>query len=203
MGENGGCLKWIGFASFIVALLIWINNVDTIVVKEQIPPPQDSWEVVYPKFRDEVSEQLLNTQEMVGLTLDDTRYIQEQNIDIQYSIDILLNALGVIQQKAEEENKRQRFEQWFATFLSIVLGWLLAAFVPTEETLIKFRNRFSGKPTSSLEHDLVNGKDSQASRANISFLELLVTDKFARSLVIIIVILSVAIVVLFVIEYFL
>lgn len=196
MGENGGCLKWIGLASFVVALLIWMNNVDTIVIKEQIPPPQDSWEVVYPKFRDDVSAQLLNTQEMIGNVIEGASYIKSQNSEIQYSLDILFNELGIIREKSAEESKRQRFEQWVATGLSIVLGWLLAAFIPTGETLARIRKVFSKEPTRDIsEHQESNKRSGDTDYTNI-FLEVIRTNPIVRLLLVLAFILGIAIIVI-------
>lgn len=204
MSENGGCIGWIGLISLIVALLIWINNVDTLVVKEQIPPPQDSWDVVLPTFRDEVSAQLLNTQKMIGTVITGSQTIQNQNNEIQYSIDLLLSELGVIQKKAEEESKRQRIEQWSATILSIVLGWLLAAFVPTEETLINIKSIFIGKTElGQPKHHPTRTNLYQARRSDIPLWEFIWRDKFAIFSIIAIIILSIGIAILLVIEYIL
>lgn len=219
MGNGDGCLPWIGIACFIVALVIWTNEVDTIVIKEQIPPPQDSWDVVYPKFRDEVSSQLLNTQEMVGVVLNDSSYLKTQSAEIQQSLDILLNELGILEKKSEEESGRQKIEQRITAVASLILGWLLAAFVPTEDTLVKFRNKFSRKSKledlekkgldisssnerDSSEHQGFNKSSDETKYANASLWELIQIDPADRVFVIIIFILGIAGVILFFLGYY-
>ena len=142
MGDNGGCLNFIGLVAFIIALYIWVNNVETVKIVEQLPPPQDSWDVVYPQFRDDVSAQLLNTQKMAGSVLDETTYLKVQNTELQYSVDLLLNNLGILKRESYEESIKQRNEQRITTVLSIILGWLFGAFV-TKDSMKEIRRRFS------------------------------------------------------------
>jgi len=140
--ENNGCLNFAGFVAFVIALYIWVTNVETVNIVEQIPPPQDSWDVVYPQFRDEVSAQLLNTQMIVGSVLDDTEYIKTQNADLQYSVNLLLDNLGIMKKESYEESIRQRNEQRITAVLSLFVGWLLGAFV-TKDSMAELRKRLS------------------------------------------------------------
>ena len=85
MDDKNGFLNFIGLVAFIIALYIWVTNVETVNIVEQLPPPQDSWDVVYPQFRDDVSAQLLNTQKIAGSVLDETANLKAQNAELQYS----------------------------------------------------------------------------------------------------------------------
>lgn len=142
MDNNGGCLNFVGFVAFIIALYIWVNNVETVNIVEQLPPPQDSWDVVYPQFRDDVSAQLLNTQKIAGSVLDETTQLKVQNAELQYSVDLLLNNLGIMKRESYEESIKQRNEQRITTVLSLILGWLFGAFI-TKDSMKEIQRRFS------------------------------------------------------------
>ncbi|HEC35070.1 MAG TPA: hypothetical protein ENI39_00880 [Anaerolineae bacterium] len=129
MNDESGCLAFLGLIALIAGIYLWVNNVDTIVIREQLPPPEDSWRVVYPKFRDAVNAQLVNTQRMVGAVLDATYELKEQNAELQYSVDLLLDNLGLLEIKIQEEGERQRREQLIQTIAGIFFGWFLGEFV--------------------------------------------------------------------------
>jgi len=161
--NNSGCLNWVGLAALIIGIYIWVGNVDTIKITEQLPPPQDSWDVVYPKFRDEVSSQLLNTQLIAGSVLNATSDLKTQNADLQYSVDLLLNNLGILKEQAYEESIRQRNEQRIMTVASIIFGWLLGAFI-TKDSFDKLRKRFA----SQLEKRKQNSNNKSKEKSNIA-----------------------------------
>ncbi|MBN1933636.1 MAG: hypothetical protein JW934_03170 [Anaerolineae bacterium] len=142
MKNNNGFLNFIGLVALLIGLYIWVNNVNTITIVEQLPPPQDSWDIVYPRFRDEVSAQLLNTQLLVGSVLSSTSHIKTQNADLQYSMDLLLDNVGVMKTESYRESTRQRDEQRILTIASVLFGWLLGAFV-TKDSIEAIRKRLA------------------------------------------------------------
>jgi len=158
MDDKNGFLNFIGLVAFIIALYIWVTNVETVNIVEQLPPPQDSWDVVYPQFRDDVSAQLLNTQKIAGSVLDETANLKAQNAELQYSVDLLLNNLGILKRESYEESIKQRNEQRITTVLSVILGWLLGAFV-TKDSMKEIRKRLSQRKKN-------NATKSQASKVN-------------------------------------
>lgn len=171
MEEKNGCFNWIGFIAFLIALYIWVNNVDTVQVVEQIPPSQESWSLVYPLFRDDVSAQLLNTQRMTKGVLDETAYLKEQNAELQYSVDLLLNNLGILKKESYEESIKQRNEQRITTVLSIILGWLLGAFV-TKDSMKEIRKKLSQQKTKEVKnYKSSNGQEVKSRNTKNSPLE--------------------------------
>ena len=136
------CLNVGGAIALIIGLVIWVNKVDVVRVTQQLPPPQDSWSVVYPQFKDDVSAQLLNTQKIAGSVLDSTNDLKTQNAELQNSVNLLLNNLGILKQESYNESIRQRNENILYTILSVIFGWWLGAFV-TPEGIKKFRENMA------------------------------------------------------------
>jgi hypothetical protein len=144
--NNNGCfINMLGFVVLIIGIIVWINNVTTIKITEQLPPPEDSWSVVYPQFRDDVSAQLLNTQKISGSVLDSTSYLKTQNADLQNSVDLLLNNLGIMKQESRQESIRQRNQNIITTILSVIFGWLLGVMAPPE-SMKNLRKRIFQRP---------------------------------------------------------
>jgi hypothetical protein len=213
MDDNEGCLIFVVLACvLIVAYVLYTNG--KIVIEMPVRPPEESWEAVYPKFRDDVSSQLLNTQKLVGRVIDDSSYIKSQNADIQYSMEILFSELGIIQKKAAQESRRQRTEQWIATGLSVALGWLLAAFIPTDKAFKKLRNIFAAsskrdrrsrrdvgpKPDVSEHYGLSNDTE-MASDTNISFWKFILIRPSLLLIALVVFLLSVTVIMLAASEY--
>jgi hypothetical protein len=193
MDERDGCSKWIGFVVVLIVVILWLSGVDTIYITEQVPPPQDSWEVVYPKFRDEVSTQLLNTQELVGIVLNDSVIIKSQNANLQYSVDRLLQELGIMQVMSAEESKRQRNEQFLWTALSLILGWILGWFVPTKETFRSLKRIFSkpNRPQGAQEHQRTQLSPMDGLQEILSYWQIIQSDTIAKIFVVSILLLSI------------
>lgn len=189
--EGDGCAKNLSYFVALLFLILWLSNVETIRITQQIPPPQDSWEVVYPLFRDDVSTQLLNTQNMLGIALEEIDSIKAQNSDTQYSVDILLSELGIIQKKSDIENKRQRIENIILTILSVFAGWLLAWLAPTKETIQRISSLFFRDSPKSIETQIQN-RVMETQEPNLTYWYVIRNDFFAIFLIGLIIIVAIS-----------
>ena len=95
-----------------------------------------------------MNAQLVNTQRIAGAVLDATYELQRQNAELQYSIDLLLDNLGLLETKIQEEGERQRREQLIQTVASVVFGWFLGEFV-TRGSITKVVRRLRGRRTTT------------------------------------------------------
>jgi hypothetical protein len=191
MSEGNGCFEFLGVAGFVIGVFLLINNVQPVVIEQKVPPPQESWSYVYPKFKDDVSLQLLNTQELVGVAIRDAEYIKAQNVDLQYSIDILLNELGIVQKKYEEESKKQRTEQWLLMGVGAIVGWIISIILP-KERIENIANKIFHRNIGDIAsgNNEVGDNTKKATTRHISIRELHQTDPVARSLATIILVLA-------------
>jgi hypothetical protein len=185
MSDNGdGCMSFLGLIGFGISVFLLVNNVEPIVIEQQVPPPEESWSVVYPQFRDDVSSQLENTQELVGIAIRDAEDIKAQNAELKYSVDFLLKKLGLAEERYAEESKKQRREQYFLTGASILLGWIIATIWPPEKVTKSVKRIFNKQnavqPMGVVSGASING--SQTIIQHISSQEHKQTDPVAKAL---------------------
>ncbi len=201
MSDGPGCSNILGVVGFAIGAFLLYNNVQPVVIEEKVPPPQESWSYVYPQFRDDVSSQLFNTQELVGVAIEDAEYIQKQNTKLQYSVDILLNELGLAQEKYAEESRKQRLEQWFQTGLGILLGWIISTVLPPERVTDAVSKMFGKQTPGPNTGAALEVAAVQTTNGHISIQEFNRTDPVARMLARIFVIAAITLVVLLLVYF--